>query len=127
MSTILELWQANRKDYSDNFKVTLSLWINLLFAIVFFFFFAVLPVGVLLLIAFLLTLGSTLLFFYYSDKQITRYVNTLILVYYFSYFVYGSSGAIEMHFHFAFTMAILALYNDWKPIIFISLLYGLHH
>lgn len=32
-----------------------------------------------------------------------------------------------MHFHFAFTMAILALYNDWKPIIFISLLYGLHH
>lgn len=37
MSTILELWQANRKDYSDNFKVTLSLWINLLFAIVFYF------------------------------------------------------------------------------------------
>ncbi|MEM7179997.1 MAG: methyl-accepting chemotaxis protein [Spirochaetota bacterium] len=109
-----------------DFKILASLWVNFLVAVLFYYTIAVLPVGILLAIAFVLTLGSTALFLFYQTAA-KVYINTLILVYYFSYFVYGSNGAIEMHFHFAFTMAILTLYTRWTPILFISVLYGVHH
>lgn len=110
-----------------DFKVTLSLWINFIVAIVFYFTIAVLDVTYLLIGAFILTGIANLNYLYNSGSELNKYFNTSVLVYYFSYFVYGSSGLESMHFHYAFTMAILILYHDWKPIAFISVAYAVHH
>ena len=94
-----------------DFKIVISLWINFFLACVFYFTIAVLPVGVLLFIAFLLTAGAHALYVFNAGAVLNRYTFTTILVY----------------FHFAFTMAIIALYHDWKIILYISVLYAVHH
>ncbi|MCB1142413.1 MAG: hypothetical protein H7A24_00930 [Leptospiraceae bacterium] len=108
-------------------KIVVSLWINFLISTIFTFTIAVLNVKWMLAGAFFLTIFSTLMHFKNRDGEINKYFNTLILVFYFSMFVYGSDGLETMHFHFAFTMAILILYHDWKVILFISVAYAVHH
>lgn len=115
-----------RRDSAD-LTVTISLWVSFLLSLVFLAVIAVLPVGPLVLLAFFLTVGSTLLYVFNTGMVLNRYVNMSILVYYFSLFVYGSNGNVEMHFYFGFTMAILAVYYDWIVLIVISILYAGHH
>lgn len=119
--------QELKDSRSTEFKIIVSLWVNFIIAVVFYFSIAVLPVGVMLSVAFLLTCGAHYLHFSSPAAPLNRYAYTVILVYYFSYFVYGSSGQESMHFHYAFTMTILALYHDWKVILAISVLYAVHH
>lgn len=121
------LFDKSKDNREADFKIVISLWINFLLALIFYFTIAVLPVGVLLFIALLLTAGAHGLYIINPGSTLNRYTNTTILAYYFSYFVYGSSGLESMHFHYAFTMAIIALYHDWKIILYISVLYALHH
>ncbi len=108
-------------------RVLIGLWANLVLAVAFWLWLAVLPVGPLVFVALLLTAASTALHFVFGPSALSKFSNTAILVFYFSLFVYGSYGQESMHFHFAFTMTVVGLYSDWRPVVFISVLYAVHH
>ncbi len=122
---------VTNEEFQDNiaadFKIVISLWINFALAFAFWLTIAVLPVKGLLVLAFLLTVASTFLYYYNAGSVLNRWIYTTVLVYFFSYFVYGSNGSETMHFHYAFTMTIIALYHDWKILVYISIMYALHH
>ncbi|MFC0522790.1 methyl-accepting chemotaxis protein [Pontibacillus salicampi] len=112
--------------HSNDRLVLWYLLLNLVVAVPFAFF-SINSITWLVITASVLTCLSILSYWFGKAPTVRMYGNTILLVVYFSLFIHGLDGMIEAHFHFAFGMVAIAIYNRAKPVILIASLFALHH
>ncbi|MBI1312697.1 PAS domain-containing protein [bacterium] len=75
----------------------------------------------------LLTAAPVCLVFFAPGRATTRHVNAVSQVLFSAMFIHLTGGRIETHFHVFGSLAILALYRDWKVLLTATAVVGLDH
>lgn len=115
--------EANIEGDKKNF---ISFWLSFFGAFAFWFI-AVLPVGLLLIIGFFLTVIFSAIYFFNRGSEWNKYIASAIHVFYFTYFVYAASGFPDVQLLYSFSYVFISLYQDVKPLVFMSGLYTIQH